>query len=181
VAREDRVAEHKILVVEDDAGLRELICEVLMGKGMEAFQSANGRHALRRIHGCERFDAILTDIVMPELDGLAFLRSLRENSIHTPVVILSGFGNKAAVLEALRLGAYDFFEKPCDLLKLADVVMSAAEIGAAMRQLVSAVRVSEVDEVDVKSRGEVLRTADEVVRIALAHARLVIEQTKKVS
>jgi FixJ family two-component response regulator len=117
---------------------------------------------------------------MPQLDGLAFLKSLRKNSILTPVIILSGLRERSAVLEALRLGAYDFFEKPCDLTKLLNVIKSAAEIGVAIRQLISAVRISEVTLQDEQSRVEVIRFADEVVRTAMANAKLAINPDKKV-
>jgi DNA-binding NtrC family response regulator len=170
----------KILVVEDDVGLRELVSEVLRDAELVVCESPDGRDALRRIHSGEVFDAILTDIAMPQLDGLAFLKSLRKNSILTPVIILSGLRERSAVLEALRLGAYDFFEKPCDLTKLLNVIKSAAEIGVAIRQLISAVRISEVTLQDEQSRVEVIRFADEVVRTAMANAKLAINPDKKV-
>jgi len=100
-----------ILVVEDDATLRETLVELLQGAGFVAVGAPGGEEALT-LFRAEPAGLILTDLMMPGMDGLAFVRRVREYDTDTPIVILTGYASLENAVEALRAGATDFATKP---------------------------------------------------------------------
>ena len=99
-----------VLVVDDDADVRALVCELLARAGYEVSEAPNGREALRLLYD-ERPDLIVLDVSMPELDGWATLERVREVS-SVPVVMLSALGAELEKVRALRAGADDYVTKP---------------------------------------------------------------------
>src|SRR6185503_733532 len=99
-----------VLVVDDDADVRTLVCELLARAGYTVSQAADGREALRLLYD-ERPDLIVLDVSMPELDGWATLERIRELS-SVPVVMLSALGAELEKVRALRGGADDYVTKP---------------------------------------------------------------------
>ena len=99
-----------VLVVDDDADVRTLVCELLARAGYTVSQAPGGREALRLLYD-ERPDLIVLDVSMPELDGWATLERIRELS-SVPVVMLSALGAELEKVRALRGGADDYVTKP---------------------------------------------------------------------
>jgi DNA-binding response OmpR family regulator len=99
-----------VLVVDDDADVRTLVCELLARAGYTVSQAPDGREALRILYD-ERPDLIVLDVSMPELDGWATLERIRELS-SVPVVMLSALGAELEKVRALRGGADDYVTKP---------------------------------------------------------------------
>src|SRR6185437_11073126 len=99
-----------VLVVDDDADVRTLVCELLARAGYTVSQAPGGREALRLLYD-ERPDLIVLDVSMPELDGWATLERIRELS-SVPVVMLSALGAELEKVRALRAGADDYVTKP---------------------------------------------------------------------
>jgi len=99
-----------VLVVDDDADVRTLVCELLARAGYTVSQAPDGREALRLLYD-ERPDLIVLDVSMPELDGWATLERIRELS-SVPVVMLSALGAELEKVRALRGGADDYVTKP---------------------------------------------------------------------
>ena len=100
-----------VLVVDDEADIRESLRMILEFEGYRVEEARNGLEALQKVR--ERPpDALLLDIRMPEMDGLETLRALRERGYDMPVLVLSGHADVATAVEATRRGAFDFFEKP---------------------------------------------------------------------
>jgi DNA-binding NtrC family response regulator len=116
-----------ILVVDDEPDIRNLVKEILEDEGFEVSVAESGeaaRHARRK----RRPDLILLDIWMDDVDGITLLREWSEGGgLPCPVVIMSGHGTVETAVEATRLGAYDFIEKPISLAKLLLVVNRALE------------------------------------------------------
>jgi DNA-binding NtrC family response regulator len=107
-----------VLVVDDEPDIRELVSEILADEGYQVGVAENGdkaRHALRD----RRPDLILLDIWMPDIDGISLLQEWGEDGeLPCPVIMMSGHGTVETAVEATRLGAYDFLEKPLSLAKL---------------------------------------------------------------
>jgi DNA-binding NtrC family response regulator len=116
-----------ILVVDDEADIRETISEILADEGYAvrvAASAAAARDEVRR----ERPDLVLLDVWMPDVDGISLLREWHDQGApRCPVVILSGHGTVETAVEATRLGAVDFVEKPLSLTKLLRTVQKALE------------------------------------------------------
>ena len=101
----------RVLVVDDEPGLRQSLGLLLSDAGFEVAAESDGRRALERATA-ERFDIILCDVRMPELDGLAFLRAYQSRGGGALVVMMSAYGGEQAALAAMKEGAYDYIPKP---------------------------------------------------------------------
>lgn len=111
----------KILVIDDERAIRNTLKEILEFEGYHVEVAENGRIGLdRALEGA--YDLIFTDIKMPEMDGLEFLRSYREgiaqHGEEAPVVVITGHGSVDSAVDALKGGAFDFIQKPLDLNRL---------------------------------------------------------------
>ncbi len=119
-----------LLVVEDNHDLQEVLFEQLQLLPINIVLAENGAKALKIINSRERIiDAILSDINMPEMNGLELLKNLREADNYVPFVFLTAYGDKTRVMEALKLGAFDFLEKPYQQSELFSVIKKACELG----------------------------------------------------
>jgi two-component system, NtrC family, nitrogen regulation response regulator NtrX len=113
-----------VLVVDDEAGVRSALSGVLRDEGYVVEAVDSGESCLdRATRG--RYDVIVLDIWLPGMDGLATLSRLRERRVDTPVVMISGHGNIESAVRAIKLGAFDFVEKPLSLEKTVLVVGNA--------------------------------------------------------
>ena len=121
----------QVLVVDDEADIRALIQEILSEEGYGVTVAANAEEA-RSARSEDKFDLILLDIWMPETDGITLLREWSDDGdLNCPVVIMSGHGTVDTAVEATRLGAHDFVEKPLSLAKLLRTVEGALESAGA--------------------------------------------------
>jgi two-component system nitrogen regulation response regulator NtrX len=113
-----------ILVVDDEPGVRSSISGVLRDEGFDVDTADSGEECLDKANGAS-YDVIVLDIWLPGLDGLTTLQRLRERQIDSQVVIISGHGNIESAVRAIKMGAYDFIEKPLSLEKTVLVVRNA--------------------------------------------------------
>lgn len=119
------MATKNILVVDDEIGIRELLRDILQDEGYHV-QLAENAAVARAARSHERPDMVLLDIWMPDCDGITLLKEWASNSLLTmPVVMMSGHGTIDTAVEATRIGAFDFLEKPIALQKLLKTVASA--------------------------------------------------------
>ena len=101
----------RILVVDDEQDIRSSLQRILEYEGMVFEEAASGKEALERLKTFEA-DAVLLDIKMPRMDGLEVLAEMRSQQPDLPVVMISGHGTIGTAVEATKLGAFDFMEKP---------------------------------------------------------------------
>jgi DNA-binding response OmpR family regulator len=114
----------RILVIEDDTNMRETIRDILQGSDIEVFEAPNGKVGLE-LHALHPFDLIITDIIMPEMDGLEVIMSLRTSYPATPVLTISGGGRLGAdeyLAIASELGASHTLSKPFELSEMVSLV-----------------------------------------------------------
>lgn len=112
----------EILVVDDEIGIRELLSEILFDEGYRVHIAENAQQA-RDFRKNKAPDLVLLDIWMPDTDGLSLLKEwVAEGLLTMPVVMMSGHGTIETALEATRIGAVDFLEKPIALQKLLKTV-----------------------------------------------------------
>lgn len=107
----------RILVVDDEAGVRDLICDALNMSDFQSLQAVDGLAALSAIRK-DRFDLIILDINMPKLDGLGLLEKIRNDGIEIPALILSARNDKSDISAGLKLGADDYMTKPFSIEEL---------------------------------------------------------------
>jgi len=101
----------RALVVDDEEGIRTFIGEVLEGEGLRVTLAADGESAARLLDR-ESFHLMITDLKMPGLDGMSLLRKARAESPETEVVVLTAHGTVSGAVEAMKLGAFDYLDKP---------------------------------------------------------------------
>lgn len=111
----------KILVVEDEAKLREIYHETLTEEGYEVMMVDNGRKALTVVRGTQ-VDLIITDIKMPEMHGVEFVGALREGGYTTPVIMCSAYEQMKDDFAVVSAGIADFLTKPVDIDELVSKV-----------------------------------------------------------
>ena len=129
------MASKQILVVDDEIGIRELLSEILFDEGYQVHLAENAEQA--RAHRNEREpDLVLLDIWMPDTDGVTLLKEWVEQDLLTmPVVMMSGHGTIETAVEATRIGAVDFLEKPISLQKLLNTIEKVLKEGAPKPQM----------------------------------------------
>src|SRR3954464_4358430 len=124
----------EILVVDDEMGIRELLSEILSEEGYEVPLAENASEA-RAFRTRARPDLVLLDIWMPDTDGVTLLKEWASAGLLTmPVVMMSGHATIDTAVQATRIGAYDFLEKPIALQKLLATVGRALKHGSEQPQ-----------------------------------------------
>jgi DNA-binding NtrC family response regulator len=170
------MATARILIVDDEESTRELFAELLQRWGYEVDETADGHGALK-IAAETHPDVIISDLVMPKLDGLALVRALREEQPDTPVVIITGKGTIDAAVEAVREGVFDFVEKPLDPARLKVILQRALEKKQTLHEMqVLRRRLGQVDSgVGLVGNSPPMRRAMELVeKVAPSKASVVI-------
>lgn len=123
-----------ILVVDDEPDIRQLVQEILQDEGYVVNMAGNAEEA-RQMKQCHQPDLILLDIWMPDTDGITLLKEWRaDESFISPVVMMSGHGTIETAVEATKLGAYEFLEKPLSLARLLLVVERAVDAHMLQRE-----------------------------------------------
>lgn len=118
----------KVLLVDDEPDVREVVREILEDDITEIFEAGDGEEALDFLSK-NSVDAILSDVNMPKLNGIEFLQKLRATGDLTPFVVLTAFGDKKMAVDALRFGAFEFLDKPWDRKQLKETMLRAIELG----------------------------------------------------
>jgi two-component system response regulator AtoC len=118
-----------VLIVDDETNLRASLVELVESEGFDAAQASNGEEAVAVLRsGAIDPEVILLDLRMPKLDGLGVLKVIqKERLTSAPIIVISAFGDSSKMIEAMRLGAYDYVTKPLDLDEIIATLHRAAE------------------------------------------------------
>ncbi len=127
------MAEQRVLIVDDEAKMRRVLELMLTQMDCRCYQAGNGVEALALLEE-QPVDLIITDLKMPQLDGMGLLRSLRKLGDETPVIVVTAYGTVESAVEAMRRGALDYLLRPFELSHLETVVRRALKIGKISRE-----------------------------------------------
>ncbi len=163
----------KVLVVDDDAGIRDALRMILEYEGYEVLTSPDGKSALADLDA-NRIDAVLLDIKMPGMDGMEILDRIVAREGAPPVLMISGHGDIATAVEATRRGAVDFLEKPPQRERILVSIKNALSRNRLRAENERLRRRLEEDSVLVGRSGPMLRLREEVARAAPATATVLI-------
>ena len=125
---------YRLLIVDDEADGRDALAELAQRWGYDVLTASDGTEALRRAIEWHP-DLLLTDLVMPNMDGLWLLRALRAELPDVPVLLLTGRGTVQTAVQAIKEGAWDFIEKPLDPARLRVVLERALEKQETLREV----------------------------------------------
>ena len=114
----------KILLVDDEKDFLEVMSERIEARGMDVTTADSAEKALKNVES-GGFDAIILDLKMPGMDGLQTLKAIKQKNPDLQVILLTGHATVEKGIEAMKLGAMDFLEKPADLDKLTEIIKKA--------------------------------------------------------
>lgn len=123
-----------LLIVDDEEDIRDILADIVKPLTENIKMASNGQQAVDLVKS-GGIDAILSDINMPVMDGLEMLYTIREQGFETPVVFITGYADKNTAIEALRLGATDFLEKPFDNKLVNEVVGKVLLLAQALKEV----------------------------------------------
>jgi len=118
------MASEKVLIIDDEREFTEALSERMETRGIKAVTAATGAEALGIVDK-EKFDAVILDMVMPGMDGIETLKRLLEKNPDLQIILLTGHATVQTSVEAIKLGAADFLEKPVDIKKLMEKIKEA--------------------------------------------------------
>lgn len=114
----------KILLVDDEKEFLEAMSERMTNRGMDVTTALSAKEAIEKVKN-ENFDAIIVDLLMPEMDGLEALETFKKINADLQVILLTGNATVEKGIEAMKLGAMDLLEKPADLNNLTERIKKA--------------------------------------------------------
>jgi len=167
-----------ILVVDDEASIRRTLREILEYEDYAVDAASDGEEALDMVHD-STYDLVLLDVKMPKRDGMDVLESLSADRPDLPVVMISGHGTVETAVEATKLGAYDFIEKPPDLNRLLLTVRNALDRGELetenrrMRQTITETSTGDLTPI-VGESAAITDIKETIERVAPTEARVLI-------
>jgi DNA-binding NtrC family response regulator len=125
---------HRILIADDEDASRKGLKALLANAGYEVQEAADGQEALEKV-AAFRPTVVITDLVMPRLDGLELLMAVHREVPYATVIILTGYGTVETAVAAMKQGAYDYLTKPVDIPRLRILIEKALEKGEALREV----------------------------------------------
>jgi two-component system nitrogen regulation response regulator NtrX len=163
----------KILVIDDERSIRSTLQEILEYEKHEVSLASSGPEGLE-IFNADKFDIVLCDIKMPEMDGMEVLDKLMESSSDVPVVMISGHGNIDTAVAAIKKGAYDFIEKPLDLNRLLITVRNALDKSTLITETkILRKKISKSNDM-IGSSSSMAAVKDMIEKVAPTEARVLI-------
>jgi DNA-binding NtrC family response regulator len=175
----------KLLIIDDERGIRNTLREILSDEGHEVDVAENGKQGLEMAQA-KTYDLIFSDIKMPEMDGMEVLKALKQplptpqqaevEPIETPVVMISGHGDVETAVQALKAGAYDFLLKPLDLNRILITTKNALESKhlkqetKQLRKKVAAVKGTQM----IGKSAAIMRVREIIDKVAPTEARVLI-------
>lgn len=118
------MSEEKVLLVDDEQDFLKALSERMQAKGLQITSATSGEEAIRAV-GDEFFDAVVLDMKMPGLDGIETLKKIKEVNPDVQVILLTGHATVDKGIEAMKLGAMDFLEKPAEINSLMEKIQTA--------------------------------------------------------
>ncbi len=169
----------RLLIVDDEPGMREMLSHELGREGYEVVTAPGGAEALA-LAGAQKFDLVISDVMMPKMDGLALLEALKVLAPETEVILSTGYGTVETAVRAMKMGAYDFVQKPVNLDELLALVQKALEknelkallgVHEAGKAVLSSIDLSRLLPVLVDVALRVLRADDAAIFLPTAEGR----------
>src|SRR5579863_9594437 len=126
----------KILLIDDDPGIRDNLRQVLTAEGYDVSSEKRGDEGLARA-GKEAFNVVITDLKLPGLNGLDLVRQLHTARPRLPIILITAFGTTQTAIEATKFGAYDYLLKPFEIPPLLELISRAVKSNRLMSEPVT--------------------------------------------
>lgn len=172
------IDRRRLLIVDDDESVTFTLKAVLDQNGCRV-ETANSILQANTLIDAEPFDVALVDLRLGEEDGIDFLRILRDRQPDCAAIMLTGFASLESAIAAIRLGAYDYVIKPCDIEELKLAIAGAAERGAMARALRVQLEKQKAANASIRSRNRKLRQKLEKVASEMDQKIQDLSRTKR--
>lgn len=159
----------QILVVDDDEAICQSLKALLELEGYSTDTVHNGVQAIHLLNAQYRYDVLITDLAMPDMDGLALIKHCRETELDVPVIIMTGYGSLETAVRALRLGAYDYVLKPFEPLVLLAAVARAVERQHLRREVEQRRNLETITRIALTVRHEINNPLAAIMGLAQLH------------
>jgi len=136
-----------IMLVDDEVSFVEILVKRLIKRNIKAITAFSGEEGLETLKTNQNLDVILLDVKMPGMDGIETLRNIKKVSPLIEVIMLTGHATIESAIEGMKLGAFDFLMKPCDIDELANKVQDAAKKKRAHEEKIRDARDVRVKEI----------------------------------
>ena len=140
-------------MVDDQFADRELCKDILEGEGFQVETASGGREAIELV-GTGQYDVVLSDLNMPEIDGMEVVRQIKERGYNAEIIIMTAFGTIPSAVEAIKLGAFDFFIKPIDKHKISSLINRCIEFRSLHKEVNELREVTALLELKIKEKTE---------------------------
>ena len=133
-----------VLLVDDEVGFVETMTKRLKKRNLEVLNAFDGEEALNKLTEHGNVDVVILDVKMPGMDGIATLREIKKSHPLSEVVMLTGHATVESAIEGMKLGAFDYLMKPCDMDQLMEKVKEAKTKKSNHEQKIVEARVKEI-------------------------------------
>lgn len=162
-----------ILIIDDEKAIRKTLTEILSFEGYKIEEATDGEEGLKKFKE-KTFDAVLSDIKMPKIDGIEFLQKAVEINPDVPIIMISGHGNIETAVEAVKKGAYDFIQKPPDLNRLLITIRNAMERNSLVSETRTLKRKAFKAQEMIGESEPIKKIKDTIEKVAPTEARVLI-------
>jgi DNA-binding NtrC family response regulator len=160
-----------LLIVDDEADIREMLADCAQRDGYLTVHAKNGVEALEILKN-QSIEAILTDLVMPEMDGTELILRTRALGLATPFVLVSGMADEDSILRSFRSGACDYIAKPFSSDELRTIISRVLDIGARQKTIENLLDDLADEDEDFREKVEkIKRNSNQIVRLLAMSAR----------
>ncbi len=164
---------HKILVIDDERAIRNILKEILTNEGYVVEEANDGEEGFKKFTETI-YDLVLCDIKMPKLDGIEFLNKATEHNADIPIIIISGHGNIETAVDAVKKGAYDYISKPPDLNRMLITIRNAMDKNILVKETkVLKRKASKVQEIIGESE-PIQKIKSTIDKVAPTEARVLV-------
>ncbi|MEZ4937465.1 MAG: sigma-54 dependent transcriptional regulator [Crocinitomicaceae bacterium] len=165
----------KILVIDDEKSIRRTLKDILEFEDYEVHVAEDGKTGLEMALD-ESYDVIFCDIKMPRMDGMEVLQKLQENGIESQVIMISGHGNIETAVDSIKMGAYDFIEKPLDLNRILVTIRNAKDKSSLITETkVLKQKISKTSSSDIVGESPgIMEVKKMIEKVAPSQARVLI-------
>ncbi len=136
----------KIMLVDDELSFMEMMTKRLIRRGLSVLPALTGAEALEKLRTDPGIDVVMLETAMQDVDGINILKEIKRNFPLVEIIVVTGSADVESAIEALKLGAYDYVMKPCDMENLIAKIASAAAKKATHEEKILAARMRELAE-----------------------------------
>ncbi|AFM26981.1 response regulator [Desulfomonile tiedjei] len=119
------IVDTRLLIVDDEEGFVSALSRRLSARGIDVYSASNGEEGLTRLSDHPEIDIVLLDVKMPGIDGIETLRQIKRTHPLVEVIMLTGHATVESAIDGMKLGAFDYLMKPCELEELASKLAQA--------------------------------------------------------